>query len=157
MIKLNEYEISIGHYETELHKISNEKASVKKSVVSWSRKEILGHLIDSANVNYNRFINVLSKEDLVFGTYPQNEWVELQNYNNRTWQELIELWKNLNIHIIKLLENISSIELSNQTTQHNFNKICWELVEEGTKSSLEYLIDDYFGHLNHHIKQIINY
>jgi hypothetical protein len=52
----------------------------------WSRKEIVGHLIDSANVNYNRFIRALYKNDLIFETYPQDEWVVLQDYNNRDWE-----------------------------------------------------------------------
>ena len=140
-----------------LLEISDESAAIKKSVNKWSRKEILGHLIDSANVNYNRFINAVSKEDLIFGTYPQNEWVELQSYNSRDWRQLIFLWKSLNVHIIELVKNIPEEKLFRLTTSHNFNNICWKEVQEGEKSSLDYLINDYFGHLEHHLKQILNY
>ena len=69
-----------------LNKISNDFSSKKNQSDKWSRKEIVGHLIDSANVNYNRFIRALYKNDLIFETYPQDEWVVLQDYNNRDWE-----------------------------------------------------------------------
>ncbi|MCB0747996.1 MAG: DinB family protein, partial [Ignavibacteriae bacterium] len=55
-----------------LFEISDETAEIKKAADKWSRKEILGHLIDSAIVNYSRFMNAVSKDDLVFKTYPQD-------------------------------------------------------------------------------------
>lgn len=74
-----------------LTEINNDLASEKINSDKWSRKEILGHLIDSANVNYNRFINAVSKDNLIFESYPQDDWVELQFYNDRDWNELVDL------------------------------------------------------------------
>ena len=140
-----------------LLKISDESAAIKKSITKWSQKEILGHLIDSASVNYNRIINALSKDDLIFTTYPQNEWVELQSYNTRDWNELLELWKGLNLHIVELTKNIPIEKRIQLTNSHNFDTICWEKVNKDQKSSLDYLIKDYIGHLEHHLKQIYDY
>lgn len=117
----------------------------------------MGHLIDSANVNYNRFIRALYKNDLIFETYPQDEWVVLQAYNNRDWEELLNLWKLLNLHIIELVNSIPDDKKYNETSQHNFDKICWKVIEKGEQSSLDYLIKDYIGHLKHHLNKIYNY
>ena len=140
-----------------LLKISDETAANKKSENKWSQKEILGHLIDSANVNYSRFINSVSKDDLVFETYPQNEWVELQSYNNRDWKSLIELWKALNLHIAELVKNLPEEKRKMLTINHNFNDICWSEISTDEESSFDYLIKDYIGHLEHHLKQIYDY
>jgi len=140
-----------------LAKINGDLASIKVRLDKWSRKEIIGHLIDSANVNYNRFIRALDKNDLIFDTYPQNEWVELQGYNRRNWDELLNLWNLLNLHIIELVNNIPDDKKYNETSQHNFDKICWKVIEKGEQSSLDYLIKDYIGHLKHHLNKIYNY
>lgn len=157
MKKISDLEKSIINYSVKFYDISDEEAGFNGSATSWSRKEVLGHLIDSANVNYSRFINALSKDNLVFDTYPQDEWVQLQDYNNRDWKELIDLWKNLNMHILKLVKRIPPKVLNKKRTNHNFDKICFEQVENGKESTLGYLIKDYFDHLEHHINQIINY
>ncbi|MCW8848828.1 MAG: DinB family protein [Melioribacteraceae bacterium] len=137
--------------------ISDETAAIKKSVGKWSQKEILGHLIDSANVNLNRFLSGIKSEDLIFDTYPQNDWVEVQNYNARNWKDLIDLWSALNLHITKLIGQIPEEVLNRSTNNHNFDKICWEVVPQNEETSLSYLIKDYIGHLEHHLKQIFNY
>lgn len=131
--------------------------SYRKTKNSWSRKEILGHLVDSAQVNFHRFIQSQFKSNLVFDPYEQNRWVKLQNYNSRDWQEIISIWKSFNLHIVRLLENIDAEKQNKLTANHNFDIICWKLVEKGTQSSLGYLIEDYIGHLEHHLDQIYNY
>jgi hypothetical protein len=157
MINLIEYEKLILTTAELLAQISDKEAGFNESAKSWSRKEILGHLIDSANVNYNRFISSLKKNDLIYSTYPQDDWVQLQDYNNREWEELIELWTNLNVHIIKLIKRIPAKVLKKKRVNHNFDKICFEVVGPEKESSVEYLIKDYYCHLEHHIKQIANY
>lgn len=157
MKNLLDLEKSIINYSVQFYDISDEEAAFTGSANSWSRKEVLGHLIDSANVNYNRFISTLSKDNLVFDTYPQDDWVQLQDYNNREWKELIELWKNLNSHILKLVKRMPTKVLKKKRIDHNFDKICFELIENGKESTLDYLVKDYFGHLEHHVNQIINY
>ncbi len=79
-------------------------------------KEILGHLIDSANVNLNRFLSGNFIKMIWFlDTYPQNEWVEIQNYNKRDWGELIVLWSSLNLHIANI--NQSNSKRNSQSNQ----------------------------------------
>jgi hypothetical protein len=157
MLNHEDFKNSIMNSTKLLYQLSIESASFKKSNDKWSQKEILGHLIDSANVNLNRFLSGIDNEDLIFGTYPQNEWVGIQDYNNRCWGELIVLWSALNLHIAKLISQISGEILNRTTKNHNFDKICWKEVPENEETSLSYLIKDYIGHLEHHLKQIFNY
>jgi len=111
--------------------------NVKKSIPGkWTRKEILGHLIDSANVNYNRFINALKNEDLVFDTYPQDEFVKIQKYHERKWSDLLILWKTINIRFVEFIINTPEEKLNKLTYEHNFDKICWKLIDENKKSNL---------------------
>lgn len=140
-----------------LSQLSDESCSIRKSEDKWSQKEVLGHLIDSANVNYNRFIMAISKNDLVFDSYPQDDWVQLQKYNKRDWLELMQLWKSINMHIDELVKSIPESAKNKLVLIHNFDKICWKVVGKNEKSSLSYLIKDYIGHLEHHMKQILNY
>jgi len=140
-----------------LSKLIDQDVSSKKHPDKWSQKEILGHLIDSANINHNRFIYSLSKDDLIFTSYPQDEWVILQKYNQRDWGDLIELWKLLNINIVELVNNIPIEKRTSLIGIHNFDKICWENVAKEKDSSLDYLIKDYIGHLKHHLEQIYTY
>jgi hypothetical protein len=157
MIKYMDSFVQIVNNNCELLiKISEESAAEKNLIKKWSQKEILGHLIDSANVNYNRIINSVSKDDLVFDTYPQDVWVEIQSYNNREWMSLILLWNTLNLHIAEIIKNIPEDKRTKLTSNHNFNEICWKQVPREEKSSLDYLIKDYIGHLEHHLKQIFD-
>src|SRR5579872_3952278 len=65
----------------------------------WSRKEILGHLIDSAANNHQRFVRLQIEDLLEFPGYQQNDWVSRQKYDARKWIELVELWSVYNRHL----------------------------------------------------------
>ncbi|MFI5402202.1 MAG: DinB family protein, partial [Planctomycetota bacterium] len=62
----------------------------------WVRKEILGHLIDSAANNIQRFVRAALAGRLAFPSYDQDPWVALQRYRQRPWRELVGLWEALN-------------------------------------------------------------
>ena len=148
---------TINEFYENLLKISENNAAQKGSPDKWSNKEILGHLIDSSNINLNRFMKSLIIGDLVFDKYPQDEYVVIQRYNEIEWTDLVELWKLNNLHIINLVGNIPSSKLSKLTYAHNFDQICFNKVSENEKSNLEYLISDYFEHLKYHLNQIFHY
>ena len=109
-------------------------------------KQILGHLIDSASNNQQRMVRLqYSKYLLVFPDYRQDNdlWIALQDYQNEDWQELIGLWKYYNLHMIHLIKAVDSSKL--QSYWCDF---------EGTKVTLEEMIDGYLDHLNLHINEI---
>lgn len=121
----------------------------------WSKKEILGHLIDSATNNHRRFLIANTKEDLVFEGYAQNEWVTMQDYQNRGWLLLIELWAYYNFHIADVIELIPAEQRNKMHQKHSFDRMAWQTVPIAQPSNLQYLINDYVGHIEHHIRQII--
>ncbi|MDW7690972.1 hypothetical protein R9C00_20545 [Flammeovirgaceae bacterium SG7u.111] len=69
-----------------------EKESEKKPAPDkWSAKEIIGHLVDSASNNHQRFVRTSFQDHMVFEGYAQDGWVELQAYQSTKWEDLIEL------------------------------------------------------------------
>jgi len=120
----------INDSEKSLLQISDEESSVKKSPTKWSKKEILGHLIDSAGINQNRFLIAVFKDNLIFETYNQDEWVKLHQYNNQNWGNLIQLWKLLNLQIAEVVQNIQVEKKLANTVIHNFDKICFIIVSQ---------------------------
>ena len=127
----------------------------KADPATWSKKEILGHLIDSAYNNHQRFLKAPAQPDLVFTGYDQNEWVIRNNYQNRDKAEVLNTWIVVNRHLSNLLEGLPTPLLVRKTPKHNFHKICMNLLEDKQPATLSYLIWDYLFHLEHHLSQII--
>jgi len=109
----------------------------------WSRKEILGHLIDSACNNQQKFVRMMQQPHLDFPGYRQDDWVELQNWAAADWEEMITLWESYNQHIAFLIANIAPKFYSNTVT-----------IEGTGPFTLEFIMPDYVEHLKHHLKQI---
>ncbi|NJD22182.1 MAG: DinB family protein [Melioribacter sp.] len=142
--------------EKKLRNITEEQSSKKPSPEKWSSKEILGHLIDSSVNNMIRFVKGQFKNDLVFCGYDQNKWVEVQNYQNAEWNFLIDLWKMNNLQIVRLIKLIPNDVLKRSTTNHNYDQIAWKELSKNESATLEYLIEDYIGHMKHHLNRIFS-
>ena len=140
--------------EKKLKKINEQQSTRKPSPDKWSSKEILGHLIDSSVNNMIRFVNGQFKSDLVFSGYDQNKWVEAQKYQHAEWNFLIDLWKMNNFQIIRLVGSTPSDVLKKATMNHNYDQIAWKELSKDKPATMEYLIDDYIGHMKHHLNQI---
>lgn len=111
----------------------------------WSKKEILGHLIDSACNNHSRFVVPLFEDGpLKLVKYSQDEWVSGQKYAGEKTADILALWKAYNKHILNILEGFPADRLS----------IKWDI--SGETYDTEWLITDYVDHLEHHLKQIFN-
>ncbi len=134
--------------------IDNTRAAQYPAMNKWSPKEIIGHLIDSASNNHQRFVRPQLKDDLVFSVYPQNDWVRLQNYQQRKWEELVLFWSAYNFHLAAVIANISVDKLNERRTKHNLHEIAWKTVPATQPTSLAYFIGDYIDHLEHHLRQI---
>ncbi|WP_337084520.1 DinB family protein [Elizabethkingia anophelis] len=141
------YQILRTIIDTELKRfeiISEDEWSYKASPEKWSRKEILGHLCDSAFTNIRRFVVTQYKENENI-VYDQDEWVKAQNYQNIPAAEVINLWKSLNYQIVHIVENIPD-EVLQRTC--DTSKTTPEIL------TLEVLIKGYVDHLHHHLKTI---
>lgn len=120
----------------------------------WSPKEIVGHLIDSAANNHQRFVRAQFTDDLDFPGYEQDDWVTAQCYQRESWPQLIALWRAYNQHLQHVVSCINEEKLVQLRAQHNLDRIAWRLVSREQPATLEYLIRDYIAHLKHHLSQI---
>lgn len=112
---------------------------------AWSIKEITGHLIDSAANNHQRFVRLQLLEKLTFPDYGQDNihWVRIQNYQNRTWDELLGLWRHYNIQLAYIIRSVDPSCLIN----------VWQL-DAQNRVTLYELMTDYLRHLEAHLDQI---
>lgn len=138
----------------QLRKLSPEKVSIRPAPNRWSIKEIMGHLIDSANNNHRRFTKAQWQDNLIFQGYAQDRWVTAQQYQTSDWLLLVDLWHSYNLHICHIMENTPKEKLEKSTTDHNFHQIAMVKIPEGESTTLAYFMKDYIFHLVHHLKQI---
>ncbi len=150
------YKDFIESTELNLRDMHDDFASLPYGPGKWLRKEVLGHLIDSAANNHARFVNALFTDELIFNTYDENRWVKIQNYKTASWEELINLWASYNKLLLHFLDSIPEEILTEPREEHNLNDICWEKPPADEPASLEYLINDYFAHMQHHFEQIFS-
>ena len=137
-----------------LLKMGEAEASQKPAPNKWSPKEIIGHLIDSASNNHQRFVRAQFKRDMIFVGYEQEKWVIIQHYQKRSWKELVELWVQYNLQLAHLMIHTPTELRRRPVTEHNLHQIAFKRVEEGETTSLEYFMVDYVAHLEHHLRQI---
>src|SRR5882724_13427866 len=135
---IQDFRDTIENASHRLMEISNEQSAIYPAPSKWSPKQIIGHLIDSAANNHQRFVRAQFKDDLVFVGYDQEEWVAIQRYQQESWIELIQLWKSFNLHIAHLVEHIPEEKLKKQCREHSLNNIAWKLVSSHEPATLEY-------------------
>jgi hypothetical protein len=134
----------IASAKPRLIEISPESACRKLSPDTWSKQEILGHLIDSALNNHQRFVRGALNMAEHFPPYNQNSWVEIQGYNERKWGDLIELWAQCNFHLCQMLDRLPEEALNNPCN-----------IGKETPVTLGFVMEDYLRHLNMHLGQIL--
>ncbi len=121
----------------------------------WSKQEIMGHLVDSAYNNHQRFLRAAGQGNLIFNGYDQVAWVQKNAYQEREWAEVVKLWEATNRHLGHVIRSIDPSFLVHETAEHNFHIIGMNRPVEGSLSSLAYLIWDYIFHLEHHLTQLL--
>jgi hypothetical protein len=150
---LRDFRRTIETGRARLLAIPEDTASVG-TVNQWSAKEIVGHLIDSAANNHQRFVGAQATADLICSGYDQNAWVTSQKYNQEPWADLVHLWAAYNLHLIHFISVMPQDVLSRTRPKHNLDQVAWKAVDQSTPTTLEYFIRDYAGHLQHHLDQI---
>lgn len=140
---LREYESLISHALPRLLSFSDAQCSANPGPDKWSKKEILGHLIDSASNNHQRFVRAQLSSEIKLPEYDQESWVRAQAYQTESWENLVQLWKSYNLHLLHVAAAIPDDKL---------NSLCF--IGENEPATLEFLFDDYVHHLRHHLEQI---
>ncbi len=125
---------------------SESEWAAKPNPTKWSKKEVIGHLIDSALNNHRRFIvsQYAENQNIV---YAQDQWVLFQGYQQADTQELIALWRLLNLQIARILEIMPPTAYTNT---------CDTGKNGPDLHTLEWLAVDYVAHLKHHLSQVMS-
>ena len=143
---IEELQAVIERTPDRLRKIGEAESGVRPEAGEWSRKEILGHLIDSASNNHQRFVRAqLTDALLAFPDYAQDGWVQVQGYQQTPWQALVELWAAYNRHLLHLMRHVNPDTLERRCKIGNDQPV-----------SLAFLMQDYVRHLKHHLQQILS-
>jgi hypothetical protein len=134
----------VREYNQKMAAIPKEHFIAKPNPKKWSRIEVLGHLVDSAQNNLRRFICSQYESPPALITYDQEFWVAANQYSLTKKEDMIQLWALLNQRIASVLENMS---------EANRQKYC--PIGSGGLKSVEWFADDYVKHLKHHLNQIL--
>lgn len=132
----------VAHALPLLSAIPEDAASKKPAPNKWSKKEILGHLIDSAANNHQRFMRLQLQTEISLPGYDQDDWVRLNRYQQRTWNEIVTLWSAYNRHLASVIESLDDSALGH----------VWHSPDGDV--TLEFVASDYVRHLKHHLTQI---
>jgi len=135
---------TVNHAQSLLESISETKASTKPQPNKWSPKEIIGHLIDSASNNHQRFVRAALQSELIFPGYDQEALVALVRPNDASWDLLVRLWESYNrylAHVISdLPESVADVSCA---------------IGKNPPATLRFIAEDYVAHLKHHLNQIV--
>ena len=141
----NELHEIVATCKEQLKRITEADAAKKINPDKWSKKEELGHLVDSAFNNHRRFI-VAQYEHHPKIVYDQNYWVQAGHYQQQPFATLVSLWEILNLQICEVLESIP---------HESFEKTCNTGKDEIELHTIRWLASDYVKHLLHHLHHIL--
>ena len=119
--------------------------SAKPSPSKWSKKEIIGHLCDSAQTNLRRFITGQYEAEPPHIVYEQDFWVAANQYQSMNKNNVLELWKLLNERVAVVIERMPA---------EKYQKACNTGKGNVSLRTLDWLANDYVAHLKHHLNQI---
>jgi len=138
----------ITEWEPILSALPANTISMKRNSQNRTIKQILGHLIDSASNNNHRIVHLHYRENpMSFPNYAtegnNDRWIAIQNYQEEDWQNLIHLWKYMNLHLVHVIRQARSEKLDNE----------W-VASPDRRISLRSMVSDYLHHLDLHLNEI---
>lgn len=110
----------------------------------WSKKQILGHLIDSAANNHQRFVRAQLASSYEGPTYQQESWVATQGYATESWSDLVDLWRLYNRHLLHIIRTVKQTALPVPCA-----------IGGSAPVPLSEVMSSYVDHLEHHLAQIL--
>ncbi|HEY2390956.1 MAG TPA: DinB family protein [Candidatus Angelobacter sp.] len=129
-----------------LLKLNNADTSTRPSANKWAKKEILGHLLDSASNNHQRFVRATLQgtPDFTFPGYDQNPLVDLQKFSEVDWIFLVDFWASYNRFLAHVINSLPA-DVANITCH----------IGNNAPATLGWIAEDYVAHLKHHLNQIL--
>jgi len=138
----------VEEWELKLLSLSEDVLTKKENSQHRTIKQIVGHMIDSATNNIHRIVHLqYQPSPLVFPDYANlgnnDRWIAIQDYKSENWNDLVQLWRYLNIHIVHVINHVNPDKLTNE----------W-ITALNVKVSLKSMIQNYTGHIRLHLNEI---
>ena len=143
MQKLKQMHALIDEIPSRLKELHIARVELKPSQSKWSPKEELGHLLDSAANNHQRIVRTQLEDKPRMSGYGGDAWVKLHNYQQRNWQEMIEVWRALSQQLLAAAEAVPDSAWSRTCT-----------IADSGPLTLKFVFEDYIDHMLHHLKHI---
>jgi hypothetical protein len=158
---IGEWETFLGQFSDTLSDaaprllaISEQQSEIPRAEDKWSSKQIIGHLIDSAANNHQRFVRAQFTDELIFSGYEQNEWVRVEHFQEEPWRDLVPLWQFYNQHILHIMKHAPEDTRIKLRQRHNLHQLASEQIKEDEPVTLEFFMRDYVDHMKKHLGQI---
>ena len=146
---------ALGRATPALLALDDAATATRPAPGKWSPREIIGHLIDSASNNHQRFVRTRERDDLVVDGYEQDEWVAGQRYQDAPWAELVLLWLTYNHHLARVMAVTPAADRDRARREHNLHLRAFRPVPADHAVTLGYFMNDYVDHLEHHLAQVL--
>ena len=103
----------------------------------------MGHLLDSAANNHQRIVRTQLEDKPAMPGYDGDRWVQLHDYQNRDWRELVGLWKALNQQLLAAAKAVPNSAWSRTCT-----------IADSEPLTLKFVFEDYLEHMMHHLQHM---
>jgi hypothetical protein len=130
-------------YKRDFSDLDEQITSYRLDQDKWTLKEIIGHLIDSASNNHQRFIRFQLSDELEFPDYKRSEWLRIENHQKMQFNDLLSLFYFYNKLIINIVLNIDESSLKRKWN------VPWD--ENSSYITFEDLLAHYVRHLKDHL------
>jgi hypothetical protein len=134
---------TIATAEPRLSALRDPENSAPLLAGGWSAKEVIGHLIDSASNNHQRFVRAAAQPSLEFPGYDQDANIRVQAVKDADWPLLVTLWVTYNRYLAHVIAHLPDEKL--ETTCR---------IGAGDAVTLRFLATDYLEHMLHHLRQL---
>jgi hypothetical protein len=138
-----EFRAQVDSFRRALLELPPESAGTHWRAGGWTRKQIVGHLLDSAANNRQRFVRAATEGAYTGPTYEQAAWVAAHGYDGQTWETLLRWWDAEHEILAAVVDLIPEERLEASCT-----------VGANVPATLRFLIEDYLAHQRGHIAQI---
>lgn len=129
--------------ESRLNGMAEDESGTPVLAGGWSRKQALGHLIDSASNNHQRFVRAALQDSLDFPGYDQDGCVRIAAPGEASWKTLVALWANYNRYLAHIIARLPADKLEVRCR-----------IGGNQPVTLRFLAEDYVHHMTHHLEQM---
>lgn len=144
----NEITSLVNDWESKLLVLPEDVITIRRNSQNRSIKQIVGHLVDSASNNTHRTVHLQYRETPLdfpnYATFGNNDrWIDIQNYQDENWENLVQLWKFSILHFVHIIQQINPEKLNNE----------W-LGGADEKVTLKEMVEYFLPHFKLHLGEI---